>query len=153
MQSPLANNIKLLSPYDSVAIALLHKQCFKQSWQDHEIADLMNNPINKGLGLYEGDQLIGFLMVACIPPEADILTLCVAPPYQRHGYGTLLLRALINYCHNYSIDIILLDVSINNKTACDFYRKHKFSLLNIRKDYYKLSDNQFEDAKTLKLNL
>ena len=68
----------------------------------------------------------------------ELEVIVVAPNYRRQGIARNLLSKLItDYAKGKDI---LLEVSVDNVPACDLYKKNKFEVINIRKNYYDKTD-------------
>ena len=68
----------------------------------------------------------------------ELEVIVVAPNYRRQGIASNLLSKLItDYAKGKDI---LLEVSVDNVPACDLYKKNKFEVINIRKNYYDKTD-------------
>lgn len=82
--------------------------------------------------------LIGYAGLLCPHhgADADIQTLSVAPEHQRHGYGQLLLDALIQEAQRRGAPALFLEVRVDNHAALGLYIKNGFEELGRRRDYY-----------------
>ncbi|GAA1946925.1 ribosomal protein S18-alanine N-acetyltransferase [Amycolatopsis minnesotensis] len=70
--------------------------------------------------------------------EASVHTLGVLPQYQGNGYGSALLRALLDRAD--SLDApVFLEVRTDNETALALYARYGFSRIGLRKRYYQPS--------------
>ncbi len=83
--------------------------------------------------------------------EADIITLLIIPDFQRKGIGRRLMIYFAKYLISKGIKYILLEVSVNNFQALEFYSSLGFNRVGLRPLYYK-NDNVRSDAKVLKGN-
>lgn len=68
--------------------------------------------------------------------DAQIMTIGVAPAYQRRGIGALLLTELIEQANRMGARAVLLEVAVNNAGAIGMYQKFGFEQLAVRKRYY-----------------
>lgn len=73
-------------------------------------------------------------------PEAEILTIAVAPEFRRHGVGSLLLDELIAVAREKGGEVIFLEVRSRDENARRFYEKHGFSNVGLRRGYYSDDD-------------
>src|SRR4029079_2068858 len=97
--------------------------------------------------------LCGYILWREIEGEAEILTLVIAPFFQRRGLGNLLLAALFEQLIKKGMTKLFLEVAEDNKSAQSFYIKNGFSLLGIRPNYYKMSENKFVNALNFVKNI
>jgi GNAT superfamily N-acetyltransferase len=74
---------------------------------------------------YEGDVLVGFgRVVSDLVLHAMIYDMIILPAYQGKGIGTLILRRLVDRCHEYGINDIQLFCA---KGKRQFYEKNGFA--------------------------
>ena len=84
--------------------------------------------------------------------EAEILSIAVAPDWQRSGLGTRLIEGLVRASKRGEAAQIFLEVAEDNKAARALYSKLGFTETGRRKGYYKRSCGAV-DALTLALKL
>ena len=82
-------------------------------------------------------KIIGIYVIHTIIDEAQINYFSIKQKFRRKGYGSFLMRYLINQCEKLNIKKLLLEVSVSNTIAELFYRKFNFSTVGTRKNYYK----------------
>ena len=111
------------------------------------IKELINNnafflKLERGI-LKKG--LIGIIIA--IKDRADrinIINFFINPLYQRKGYGSLLLKHLIdNIIHLNEIKKIVLNVNVNNILAIKLYEKFNFRITQKIDNYYCSKENAF----------
>jgi [ribosomal protein S18]-alanine N-acetyltransferase len=76
---------------------------------------------------------------AYAPHEAYVQTIAVAPAAQRRGIGTALLTALIDEAKDRKVGHLDLEVRADNESAQRLYRRHGFSQIALRRNYYQPS--------------
>lgn len=105
---------------------------------------------NHYLGVFEGEQLLGYggLAVVAPPPdaEAEVRTMAVAPDHQGAGLGRMLLRALLAPADEVDATVFL-EVRTDNAPAMKLYEDHGFDVVGVRKGYYQPSG---ADAYTMR---
>jgi ribosomal-protein-alanine N-acetyltransferase len=84
----------------------------------------------------ESSTVIGFAIVSLVPPQAELETIAVSPPFQRRKAGSALMTALIHALEASQITEITLEVRASNQAAQAFYLSHSFVSFGRRKDYY-----------------
>ena len=82
-------------------------------------------------------KIIGIYVIHTIIDEAQINYFSIKQKFRRKGYGSFLMRYLINQCEKLNIKKLLLEVSVSNTIAELFYRKFNFFTVGTRKNYYK----------------
>jgi len=124
----------------------LHRACFYKGWTEKDFQDFLRDPLVFGLKIQKEDTFCGYILWREIDHEAEILTLVIAPPFQRKGLGNHLLKALLTYLKEKKISKLFLEVAEDNKAAQSFYLRNGFTLLGTRPKYYKRPENKFVDA-------
>ena len=101
----------------------------------------------------EREELVaGYCILSIAAGEAHILNLCVDPAHRAHGYGEMLLDALLGVARDSDVEEIFLEVRPSNETAIKLYRKKGFFQVARRPAYYQ-SHNGREDAAVLSKKL
>jgi [ribosomal protein S18]-alanine N-acetyltransferase len=86
------------------------------------------------------EALIGYAgMLFAGGPEADVLTLAVAPGRWGGGIGTALLEALLGQARERACAEVFLEVRADNPRARGLYLRHGFVEVGVRKAYYQPS--------------
>ncbi|MGH4018593.1 MAG: ribosomal protein S18-alanine N-acetyltransferase [Pseudonocardiaceae bacterium] len=87
-----------------------------------------------------GDALVGYAGIELLaaPPaaEAEVHTLAVDPAYRGRGIGRALLRALLAHAAGATV---FLEVRTDNQAALALYRSEGFTVVGIRRGYYRPS--------------
>ena len=91
---------------------------------------------------------VGFSLFRTVAWEAELLLLAVAPDYQRHGIGRLLLDQFVECTRAAGADRVHLEVRDGNP-AVQMYRQAGFTPVGRRSNYYRGSDGRQHDALTL----
>lgn len=126
------------------AMAALHAQCFPdRPWSAAEFAGLLDSRHTLLLESPRGD---GFILARAVPPEAEILTLAVAPAARRQGIGAGLVSALLSALAARGVTELFLEVADDNLAARALYRSFGFRETGRRRDYYARSDGGRSDA-------
>ncbi|WP_457622882.1 ribosomal protein S18-alanine N-acetyltransferase [Persephonella sp.] len=124
---------------DITAVREIIKENFSHPWSDSLI--LSENPFSyKTVAVLDGE-VIGFLFGEIIYTEGNINLIVVKKEFQRSGIGSVLLENFLNECMDSNVDTVFLEVSDKNSKAIKFYEKFGFSVIHIRKGYYKDGSN------------
>ena len=91
----------------------------------------------KVFGLFLSNLVIGICVFQIILDEAQINFFVVNQKYRKKGFGSFLMRYLINQCIKLNIKKLFLEVSHINETADKFYSRFDFCTVGIRRNYYK----------------
>lgn len=114
----------------------LHQAAFYRGWFESEFRSFLNDPLVFGLKIQKGGVLCGYILWREVGLEAEILTLVVAPGFQRMGMGDCLLKALFERLKTHRIHKLFLEVAEDNEAAKGLYIKHDFVLLRTIPNYY-----------------
>lgn len=90
-----------------------------------------NNPFFKLL-VIEEESIIGYLYYSDIYERIEINQIEVIPSSRKKGYGTKLLKYLVDNTNK----SITLEVRIDNEPAISLYKKFDFKEVALRKNYY-----------------
>ena len=95
-------------------------------------------------------ETIGFVVARILDPVAEIESIGIAEKAQGYGFGSLLLRAMMEELRNAGIKEIELEVRASNEGAIRLYQRAGFSEIGRRREYYQ---GPVEDALLLRLGL
>ncbi|MDJ0995388.1 MAG: N-acetyltransferase [Dinoroseobacter sp.] len=131
-------------------LADLHARCFitPRPWTEAEFESLLNS---KGVKLYGSNE--GFLLGRVTAPEAELLTLAVAPTARRSGRGSALLQKFQADAALQGASEMFLEVATNNEPACALYTGAGFIQVGDRPGYYQTPDGKRLDAIVFRKSL
>jgi len=121
---------------DIKALMKLEALCFDYNWSEEQFELGLIRNAYKVLGIYDSDQLIGYIAFSLIIDEMEILNLAVHPKYRRLGLGKLLLGKAFKMCRDNGIKKSFLDVKITNVAAQNLYKSFGYHQIGVRKKYY-----------------
>jgi len=128
--------IKKMTNNDINDILLLEEECFTDPWTKKMFeGEMEHENVYYFLAKYN-DCLIGYVGFWDITSECHITNMCIAPSMQNNGAGTFLMKYLVKFCRNKSINTATLEVRRSNTVAINFYLKLGFKNEGIRKNYY-----------------
>jgi len=130
--------IRYMEEKDILKVVSLEKKIFKESLGEEFLYnELKLNPYQKYF-IYEiNDELIGYIGLRVYDKDAEVLNFLINEDYQNKGYGKKLMAFILKYLKESKVETLTLEVSVLNKKAINFYKKHKFEIINVRKNYYK----------------
>ena len=132
----------------------IERSAFAEPWSASMMRESLLSAHSRVWGLFvpcdNESRLIGFGVVSIIFDEAEILSMTVDQEYQRQGYGRILLDFLVYKARKAGAQHIFLEVRISNQAAIALYRQAGFEEISLRKDYYHLEGDQYEDAYIFK---
>jgi len=138
--------IRKMSEKDVISVARISFESGFHSWKESDYFAELNretsfsyvaeNPENK-------DEVIGFIMMRPIKPDAEILNVAVKKKHRRLGVAKKLLEIALRKLKSECFETIWLEVRESNSRAIMLYRNMGFRLTEKRKNYY---SNPREDA-------
>ena len=91
----------------------------------------------KVFGLLISNLIVGICVFQVVVDEAQINFFVVNQKLRKKGYGSHLMRYLINHCEKLNVSKLILEVSRDNVVAEKFYSRFDFLTVGIRRNYYK----------------
>lgn len=137
-------------------MAALHAAAFpdQRPWHAAEIAALLDRADTTALTERDAaGRPAGFCLLQILPPEAEILTLLVAPERQGTGIGTRLLARTLLAAAEAGAARLFLEVGAENVVARGLYAGAGFRQTGRRPGYYRHRDGRREDAVLLSCDL
>lgn len=126
-----------------------------EAWNRRQVADSLLMPHthyyladHTGAPPAEGAPAAGFALVRAAPGEEELLLIGVDPAMRARGVGSALLRHLAAAAGRRGAERIFLEMRANNP-AENLYRRHGYTPIGHRRDYYRLADGTRLDAITL----
>lgn len=116
------------------ALAALHARCFDAAprpWSLRDFENLLDDPLTL---LVTGDG--GFALGRVIAPEAELLTLAVAPARRRQGLGRALVARLEAGAAARGATVMFLEVAATNAPARALYAGLGYAQDGRRRGYY-----------------
>lgn len=140
--------VRLMTRDDAAAAHILHTRAFPEAevWSAWALQDTLALSTTLGLATEEEGQLSGMIIVQKVPPDADILTMCVHPEKQRQGLATHLLNGMLGLLGPAGVSKLYLDVAEDNDAAIAFYESSGFLADGRRKGYYQREGGVQMDA-------
>jgi [ribosomal protein S18]-alanine N-acetyltransferase len=89
--------------------------------------------------------IVAYGITSTAADEAELLTITVAPAYQRKGLGRLLLEQLCTL-FDHTIHTLFLEVRVSNQGAIALYESLGFNEVGLRPRYYPTKNGRSEDA-------
>ena len=142
-------NVRLIQGgLDASPLATIHAQSFTDAWSAGAIAELLAMP-----GTFAFTATDGFVLARAAGGEAEVLTLAVVPKARRSGTGTALVGAAAKHALSLGAQALFLEVGVANLPARALYRRLGFVEAGRRKDYYRSTPGNPEDALVLRSDL
>jgi len=94
-------------------------------------------------------RLAGYWLMMRVLDEGHILNCCIAPRWQRQGYGRQIMAHLLQVAHAHNTQCLYLEVRPSNAAARRLYASLGFACIAQRRDYYP-ADGGREDALVMR---
>ena len=143
------------APEHAGDMALLHATVFEQAWDAAAIMKLLEHPGATSLVATTGfpKVMVGFVIGQLAADEAEVLSIGVAPEWQRHGLGAKLVESLAKAAQRAGAKRLFLEVAADNAGAQALYGKLAFAIVGGRKGYYQRAGGAAVDAVVLSKSL
>lgn len=141
--------VRVADAGDVAAIAALEKVAFTDAWSAGEFAQLADSDRSIFLVALDaaGGTLLGYVIVAAVVDEAEVLNLAVAPECRGVGLGGMLLDAALSRAAAAGATSVFLEVRESNDAARALYASRGFGEIARRRQYYR---KPVEDALVLR---
>jgi ribosomal-protein-alanine N-acetyltransferase len=150
-------NLSLLwaSPERAEEIAALHARLFDPAWDADSITRSIEHPASASFiaQVREPPSLAGFVLGRIAADEAEILSIGVAPEWQRRGVGRRMVEGLVRAARRAEVRRLFLEVASDNQAAIALYKGLGFAAAARRKGYYQRAAGKSADALVLALDL
>lgn len=138
-------NIRLASPSDCAAMAALDAVCNPSAWTQRQFESALVSPSEQVFLAEKDGRLVAFIVWQNLPDESELHLIATAPECRRRGVASALLRHWFSNLPE-GTQRLLLEVRAGNTAAQALYTAHGFSIAGRRKNYYRATDGQTEDA-------
>ncbi|MBO1016086.1 tRNA (adenosine(37)-N6)-threonylcarbamoyltransferase complex dimerization subunit type 1 TsaB [Achromobacter sp. SD115] len=128
---------------DEVVALEAHVQAFP--WTRGNFADALAAGYGAWVLRREG-KLVGFCVLMFAPDVAHLLVIAVAKPLHRQGLGGVLLDWCEQQARERGMEGVLLEVRPSNESAINFYKRHGYLQIGVRRGYYPAEKGGREDA-------
>ena len=145
--------VEAASPRDAARLAAIHAASFHRGWGDGEFDAMLRERNTLVQRLRLGSKIIGFAVSRLGADEAEILSIGVAPNWQRAGVAAGLLQGLSRAARRGDAKRIFLDVAEDNEAALALYRKLGFEKVGERPAYYADKNGVKSTALVMKRDL
>jgi [ribosomal protein S18]-alanine N-acetyltransferase len=129
---------------DVPALVAIHSASFDVAWDEAAMSPF----VKAGQASVIGDPITGFVIIADVLDEAEIMTLAVAPEHRHSGLAKTLLTTQFAVLRRAGTARIFLEVASDNQAARHLYQSLGFTQIGLRKGYYHRADGTREDALT-----
>jgi ribosomal-protein-alanine N-acetyltransferase len=150
-------NLSLLwaSPDRIDDIVALHRRLFDPPWDRDGVAGLIEHPAAAAFVAQIRDPrtVAGFIIGQIAADEAEIISIGVAPEWQRRGIARLMIEGLVRAARRAEVSLLFLEVAEDNFAAVRLYKGLGFEAAGRRPAYYRRPGGEPVDALVLALPL
>ncbi|MEM1147343.1 MAG: GNAT family N-acetyltransferase [Pseudomonadota bacterium] len=135
-------------PSDAAQMAHVHAAAFANDapWTGAAIGAMLERPEIRALGIWDGAQLVAFILIQCVDNTSEILTLATHPDHRRQGFARALILDLERQPEASGLLNWWLDVAADNSGAIAFYQALGFRIDGRRPKYYARLEGRRVDA-------
>ena len=133
-------------------LAQIHAEAFEAPWPAEAFQKLIPDPFRFCFLAQANQDPAGLLLLQCVGPEAEVLTLATRPAYRRQGVGRALLRYGMAFAANRGARRLFLEVAEGNQAALALYDSFGFETVGRRSGYYQ-DGEAWRDAHILEVRL
>lgn len=136
--------MRLMTDADVDAVLLIEQTVQPYPWSRGNFCDAMGSGylccVEEAAG-----EVRGYVVLMPGAGEAELLTIGVAPAYQRKGLARTMLSAMLQQAQDKDLFRVFLEVRASNRGAIALYRHAGFLEIGMRRGYYRNADG-CEDA-------
>ena len=136
---------------DLDAVAAAEQRIYPFPWTQGNFSDSLAAGYRCWL-CYQHDAMVGYAVVMEIMEEVHLLNISVVPERQRSGVGSEFLEHLFHDARSRGASRMLLEVRPSNASGRALYRRHGFTVIGHRRDYYPAAQGR-EHAIVMLLDL
>ena len=145
--TPCGLTIEMADGLHAGIFAVLHAECFTESWDETAFASLMAMPGTCSFLAYAGArEPAGFMLVRQAADEGEILTIGTRPADRRRGIATTLLAHASDRMRGGGVHKLFIEVAASNSAARALYARAGFEVQGARPSYYSLAGGVRGDA-------
>ncbi|MBQ0064337.1 MAG: ribosomal protein S18-alanine N-acetyltransferase [Firmicutes bacterium] len=122
---------------DLEQVIALEKLCFKDPWLEKEcLYELNENPFSHGFVLEDEGEIVAYAFFWETFEIAQLARIGVNPEKRKKGYGSILMKEMMDHARENECEFISLDVRATNVAAQALYTKFGLIEVNRSKKYY-----------------
>lgn len=122
---------------------------YDEFWNKNILESEFKNENSEYFVLIDYSKIIAFAGILVGVDSCEIMNIAVNKEFRRTGYGSKMLKYLINRTKELGKQELLLEVNENNVPAIELYKKFGFKIDGYRKNYY----NGEEDAILMNIQI
>ena len=141
--------IRCLELKDIPTVVELEEEIFGESLGYEMLSEEISNPLIWFRVIEIEDEVIGYIGGYFFMDDGEIINFLINEKYQHMGYGTQLFNSIMDEAKSTGIKRVTLEVRRSNMKGINFYIKHNFKEISVRKHYYKNGEDALVMMKEL----
>lgn len=138
--------VRELTPEMLSEAAEIERLCFSEPWSPEALLYMCKSPSTHAVAVMIDGRLAAYGGCEFVPPEANIVNIATHPDFRRRGCAAAVIDALEEFLASRGVDSIFLEVRVSNAPARALYEGKGFSVVGVRKNYYRFPT---EDAAVM----
>lgn len=126
----------MLCAEDVHEVALMEQRCFSCPWTEADFNTVLNSKSSVHINAFADGVLAGYVTMACVLDEGQIMNVAVDEPFRRNGIARALIGKLFEVGDERKLTLYTLEVREKNTPARRLYEGLGFKAVGVRKDYY-----------------
>ena len=114
----------------------LEKLCFSVPWTRQQLISQLPDNMHVFIAAQSGGEVLGYVGMMYVLDEGYISNVAVSPEHRRQGIADALIDELLSRAKALELSFVTLEVRDSNLSARALYKKHGFTDVGLRKNYY-----------------
>lgn len=148
---PLEMSLRPMRAEDLDELVRIERAAYPYPWSQGNFRDCLAAGYCCWVGEIKG-RLAGYWLMMSVLDEGHILNCCIAPQWQRRGFGRQLMDHLFAVARGHNTHSLYLEVRLSNLPARRLYESLGFEAVGQRRGYYP-TDSGREDALVMRRDL
>ena len=145
--------IRAMQQSDLVHVMAIEQTVHDWPWSLGNYEDCLSSHYDAWVALASDGELQGYYVLMTVVDEAHLLTIAVKQCCQRQGLGKYLLSHALAQAKRNKLTSMLLELRLSNQPAMQLYQSCGFVLVGRRKNYYRVDQQQREDALIMRIDI
>ncbi len=128
--------IRKMTEDDLDSVLAIEQACFVRSWTRNNFIDEITSVFCLPVVSEQNGVVTGYLCLAVVLDEAEILNIAVNPDLHSCGIGSMLMQWACSESVKRGATVLRLEVRANSIPAIALYEKFGFVRTGVRKGYY-----------------
>jgi len=136
---------------DIDAVMQIEPTIYSHPWTRGNFSDSIHSGYSAWM-MMQGQHIVGYALMMLVLDEAHLLNLSIDKPFQKQGFGKMLIEKMCKIAKQYKAANMFLEVRASNIAAIALYENVGFNEMSIRRNYYPAHGGR-EDAVLMGLAL